>query len=432
MKLQIIFLIFTISLGILTLSSCKELELDTPPYHIPEADTSGGTMITIEQLKNLPPSPLPSPGIYLIDSNYFVKGIITANDESGNIYKKLYMQDSTGGIVLSIDAKDMYLKYPIGQTVYLNCKGFYLGNSYGIPQFGSVFEGGPGRIISDKIDTIVMLDGLPDLSFIPDPKTVVGASGFSTSDLSKLVKITNVSFQEAGTNLFANPGESYPERTVVDANGNTMVLSNSSYATFANDTLPEGTGDITGILSTYNSEYRLYIRDIDDIQMYTSILAEYFGTEPSGWDKKSISGDAAWIFNSTDLTMKINGWDGDGTGAGNDDYLVSASFDLSTAVNPILSFSSRRRFADTETEPMAVYITTDYTGDASTTSWTKLSATFDLNTTSSFTGWVSSGEINLSEYSGSDVRIAFRYKSSSDGNGSASFWDIDNVSIVDK
>jgi len=434
MKIKIYFSVLFLTLSLLSLNSCKERVLDTPPFHIPEADVSDGTVITVAELINLAPN-LPSPGIFLIDSNYYVKGVITGNDESGNIYKKLYIQDSTAAIAISIDAKTMYLKYRVGQTVYLKCKGMYLGNSYGIYQFGSIYNGGPGRItLSDSllIEDVIMQDGLPDLESVPEPKTVEGVTGLSlTEDISKLVKVTNVSFVDAGVKLYANAGESYPERTIKDMNGNTMVLSNSSYATFAKDTLPIGSGDITGILGLYNGEFRLVIRDLNDIQFYEPILSELFASDPSTWTKTNVSGTGVWAFNSTDKCMKISGWVS-GDAAANEDWLISPAFDISSAENPILTFSSRRRFNDTETEPMTVYITTNYTGDVSTTTWSKLSPALDTNTADSFTGWVVSGDVNLSAYTGSNVRIAFKYKSSSNTNGTASYWDIDNISVIDK
>ena len=434
MKNKIFFALIFAAFGLMGLNSCKEKEMDTPPFHIPEADTTGGKVITIAELKDLAPN-LSSPGVFKIDSNYFVKGVITANDESGNIYKKLYIQSGDFAIAISVDAKSLYLKYRVGQTVYLKCKGNYLGNSYGIYQFGGIYNGGPGRItLSDtlKIDDVIMQDGLPDLNNVPEPKTVFGATGFTNDDVSRLVKVTNVSFVDGGVKLFANVGESFPERTVKDASGNTIILSNSAFASFAADTLPIGSGDITGILGLFQSSYRLIIRDLNDIDFYTPVFSEIFTTEPSTWTKTSISGTGVWGFNTTDKCMKISGWIS-GETTPNEDWLISPSFDISTATNPVLSFSNRRRFADTETEPMAVYVTTDNTATASTPEkWTKLSATFDTNTGSSFTGWISSGNIDLSAYASSNVRIAFKYKSSSNGSGTASYWDIDNISVIDK
>jgi len=42
------------------------------------------------------------------------------------------------------------------------------------------------------------------------------------------------------------------------------------------------------------------------------------------------------------------------------------------------------------------------------------------------------GDIDLSAYTGANIRIAFRYKSSGNGSGTATYWDIDDVYVIDK
>lgn len=268
MKSQIYLFAILVSFAFLGINGCKEKVLDTPPYYIPEADTSGGRVITIEQFKNLAPG-LASGTVYKVDTNVFIKGVISGNDEGGNIYKKLFIQDTTGGLLLSLDAKTMYLKYPLGQTVYVKCKGSYIGNSYGILQFGGIYNGGPGRLATDQLDTVVLLDGLPDKNLIPEPKSMK-IQELTTSHLNLLIKLDSLTFEEAGTNVYASAADgNYPERTVTDMNGYKIVLSNSSYADFAKDTLPEGKVNLTGIVGYFSSgtpPFRLILRDKNDIE----------------------------------------------------------------------------------------------------------------------------------------------------------------------
>ena len=49
-----------------------------------------------------------------------MKAVITANDESGNIFKKIYLQDETGAIEMEVDQNSVYNYYPVGQTVYID------------------------------------------------------------------------------------------------------------------------------------------------------------------------------------------------------------------------------------------------------------------------------------------------------------------------
>ena len=56
---------------------------------------------------------------YTIGEEKVMKAVITANDESGNIFKKIYLQDETGAIEMEVDQNSVYNYYPVGQTVYI-------------------------------------------------------------------------------------------------------------------------------------------------------------------------------------------------------------------------------------------------------------------------------------------------------------------------
>lgn len=47
-----------------------------------------------------------------------MKAVITANDESGNIFKKIYLQDETGAIEMEVDQNSVYNYYPVADGLY--------------------------------------------------------------------------------------------------------------------------------------------------------------------------------------------------------------------------------------------------------------------------------------------------------------------------
>ncbi|TVZ37332.1 endonuclease/exonuclease/phosphatase family protein [Alteromonadaceae bacterium 2753L.S.0a.02] len=102
-----------------------------------------------------------------------------------------------------------------------------------------------------------------------------------------------------------------------------------------------------------------------------------------------------------------------------DDWLVR-SVDLSNADNPVLSFRSAYNYGTDPESQISLLITTAYTGDVTTTTWTDLSSQINWSTGS--WAFIESGEIDLSAYSGGDVTIAFRYQSSNGGD--AATWEI--------
>ena len=56
----------------------------------------------------------------LIGQPIFIQGTVVANDEHDNIYKSIFVQDKTGGIVITMDGLSLYQNYPIGTLVKIN------------------------------------------------------------------------------------------------------------------------------------------------------------------------------------------------------------------------------------------------------------------------------------------------------------------------
>ena len=56
-----------------------------------------------------------------------IRGEVTSSDESGNVYRELYLQDATGAIDFKIGRSSSYDDYKVGQILYVNCSGLVLG-----------------------------------------------------------------------------------------------------------------------------------------------------------------------------------------------------------------------------------------------------------------------------------------------------------------
>jgi hypothetical protein len=57
----------------------------------------------------------------------YIKGVVTSDDEEGNVYKSLYIQDETSGIELKLN-NNVGVRYKKGTWVYVRLNGLYLGN----------------------------------------------------------------------------------------------------------------------------------------------------------------------------------------------------------------------------------------------------------------------------------------------------------------
>ncbi len=243
-------------------TSCKKEEFDVPPTIIPSFSLSpGDTLLTIAQLKAM--HPLTITDTYdSIKNNYFIKGIVTANDETGNIYQSLYIQDATGGIVLATDVTNLFNSYKVGQVVYVKLKNLVYGFPWpGVTQLGGLFNSKPGRLSAAATPTHLFNDGLPGSTPVPTPMNI--ASDVTLDKVYMLVQLDSVSFVDAGQPYVVN--NTTTNRTVTLKDGSTLVLRTSKYATFKDAIMPSGKGSIVAIYSYYNGVNQLYIRNLNDV-----------------------------------------------------------------------------------------------------------------------------------------------------------------------
>jgi len=152
------------------------------------------------------------------------------------------------------------------------------------------------------------------------------------------------------------------------------------------------------------------------------ILSENFDAGWGDWIALSKTGAQQWSRDNNSgpdgsPCAEMNGFEG-GYHA-NNDWLISPPLDLTSYSNVRMSFESAKNY---DGDPIRVKVTENYTGDPATTSWTTMTATLSQG---SF-NWTESGVVNMSAFSGNQVRVAFEYNSSAQ---SGSAWRIDNIEI---
>lgn len=268
------------------MASCQA-NMDAPEMEVPVATMTPNT--TLSELKTLfgDQTAMICP-MKDEDSKmpYIIHGRVISSDASGNIYKSIVIQDETAALAISINQSSTYNDYRIGQEIVMDVTGLWIGQYRGLIQLGTL--GTP-------------YDGLPQLNFmpwdeflmhtqkngLPDPTTrYVGMNDEWPSDnvycivteigklptsgedfrniQSQLVEFRNVSFVDGGNEIFA-PYQESVSRTLRDANGAEIIVRNSGYSNFYNDTIPAGSGTVRGILSYYGSDWQILLRTRDDV-----------------------------------------------------------------------------------------------------------------------------------------------------------------------
>lgn len=210
---------------------------------------------------------------YTIREEVGIEGWIVANDEYGNFYKTLVVQDETGGIEIKLDMENIFLEYWRDEKVRVNCNSLTVGEYGGVVQLG-VRSADP-RYETDYIpnnrvrSTVTTLDGM-EREIVP---VTIGlellADGGSGAEkyVGCYVRIDDVQFADGELGLTWSDPEMDANRLLVDRNGNRLNVRTGRYAAFAGELLPLGSGTIRGLLSYFNGEYQLKIIDPRSVEM---------------------------------------------------------------------------------------------------------------------------------------------------------------------
>ncbi|MDR1758291.1 MAG: DUF5689 domain-containing protein [Bacteroidales bacterium] len=283
----------------------EEPEFNAPVS--PYADTTA-TFKTIAQMKALhvlgtPPDSVPIKknrnGEYYA---YTIKGVVVSSDEGGNCYKYIVVQDETGGLEIPIDQTGLYNDYPVGQTIYVNCLGLVVGDYHNYYQMGWIYEGAVGRINAFAKNQYISKHGLPNPNAVK-PVEIKTAADLNDEHVGKLVTIKDGEFAEESKGKPLSYNDYITEHSFI-FNGATVVVRTSNYAKFRTTPCPVGKGDITGILTKYNSIYQLVIRTVKDLDFEvkppTEALYSYIFDANSlvsgGWTVSDPASSTRWSF----------------------------------------------------------------------------------------------------------------------------------------
>ena len=389
---------------------CVDREFDKPP--VPEIPT--GNILTVSDLYQI----YADSGRYTFKDDYSVYAVVSMAEESGNIYKNVYVQDGEKGIDLHLLTSGGLYQ---GDSIRIYLKGLVLDNYKGIMQLDSVDV--DNNIVKQATDVEVK------------PIVVTSLSQLNDNMLCKLVKLENVQFLFSDTNkTFADAVNRVSEnRTLEDCDGNQLIVRTSGYAKFAGYSVPDGNGSIVGIFSKYDPDYQFLIRSYSEVNMNGercgSVVYLYkdFSDQSltsGGWTNVNVSGNINWEVSSSYGNpvpgITISNYD-NGSHLACETWYISPSVDLTNTTSPILDFDNAYKYTG---DPLKVMVSTDYdgSGDPTTATWTELSFNASLG---SF-AWTNSGDIDLSAYKQANVHIAFKYVgTSADG----STWELDNIEI---
>ena len=356
-----------------------------------------------------------------------VYGIVVADEQSGNLYKNIFIQDRKTGKAIEL-MMNTSSAARIGDSVrvFLD-KNIMVNNYHNLPQL----VGKDGKGFSPDGHLIIYPYNKPI-----EPATVTIADIKTGNYTAAVVRLENVEFTEQGS-AFCNVGEN-TNRTLKDATGELLVRT-SNYANFAYDLLPVGKGSLVAIASVYNNDWQLIIRSKNEMQFeggeptppsppgevqhlpYTQSFSTEFGT----YTTYDAMGDQSWVIDYN--TAKITGYVNSAYYA-NEDWLISSPVDLSGVSEVTMSMSYIGRYFTNINEEVTIWASTDYTygNDPTTATWTPIPAR--LSEGSNWTDFLTT-DIDLSSFAGQTATFAVKYTSSEQKAGTM---EIQTIRIAEK
>jgi hypothetical protein len=377
-------------------------------------------------------------GYKQIEKDMMIKAVVTGNDVSGNIYNQVSVQDASGAIIIAINGSGLSGYLPVGQEILVNLKGLYIGSYKKLPQIGGVnTKLSDGSLGIGKIERAIWNEhfkilnpGEADASTVVPEEfdlTKLTDAAYMDANVGKLMTLKKVKFASAnGTNVWA-PDDTNTSLELIDAetgkkiNKNNLVVRNSGYSKFANEVVPQGVFDITGIFTRYNNTWQIVLRNTDDLKsVVLAYISEPFDASQGNFTIDNIKladgVEFVWKWASAAYGMKASGYV-NGSKQELQSRLKSPAIDLKSAKSAKLMFDQAINFASDMKQECKVQISTDgktwpdldVQGYPTENSWTFVSSTADLT-----------------KYCGKTIYIGFLYSSSPTG---APTWEVKNFAV---
>lgn len=234
-----------------------------------------GKVITINELKTKYASTISSDKYEKITDDVQLQVVVNGNDQGGNMYKQISVQDETGGIIVSINATDQFSFLPVGQKILINLNGAYFGGYGKMAQIGTLYDGKIGRMdLNDwkgRMRILTQDESADSVSAVVDTIDFDGNIG-KDQLCGRIVRLKDVTLSGEGTQTLAPDDNSVKlsnncaNRNITGAKNSTdIVLRTSTFSDFASRPIPTGKVTIYGVCTSYNSTYQILMRTNSDL-----------------------------------------------------------------------------------------------------------------------------------------------------------------------
>lgn len=269
----------------LSMNSCMDDDWDDPTGDVAPYGNNNlqeTNVMTIAELKDKYATAIDSRNDTVrITENVQIKARVVGNDLGGNIYNYVALDDGTSGLIINVAQGGMWAYLPIGQEILVELKDLYIGTSNYQPQIGTPYisfddDGNPQYASPGRMNRTTWQEHFKIVGSA-DPETVtpvevdmsrVNNEDYMQSLIGRLIEVKGVTLTDAdGYKTFAPEEDVTGNGVSREINGSSsFVVRTSTYADFAATVMPQGSVDISGILTRYGTTWQLVMRTSDDIK----------------------------------------------------------------------------------------------------------------------------------------------------------------------
>jgi hypothetical protein len=416
-------------------SQCRKT-YDTPPFK-PAAESA---KINISQIKSRISALNNFYRFGAGDTNLYCT--VTADETSGNFFRQVFVRDDEGGAI---------------QLRLLNEGGLFTGDMIRVNLNNTYAVMANNMLYLDSVDVENKVVKLSSGNAVPAKVTTIGNILAGTYDplsagnlQSQLVELNGVEmiYDDRGKTFADAVGKTTGVLSITDCSGKKISLRSSGRSNFAGKQAPYGNGKLIAVVSQYNSEMQLGIRNYNELSMNgktctgsvtpgvvnnaTFTLAAPVATLHENFDAVSLNEDFAqngWINYNQMGSLKWKGSVKTGnyrslrassyaTGENNVIWLISPPVVYKSSLR--LSFKTGAEYwVPGHQEAVMAYVCTDFDGkNFAAANWTPLASALyadgaDGNYNGPYglksSGWIELKSIDLLKNPPSHFFVAFKY-----------------------
>ncbi|MFN2262116.1 MAG: DUF5689 domain-containing protein [Psychroflexus sp.] len=448
-KINLTLLLVLFSLGMIS-TSCVEdddyntLEfLQTPPNINPN-DVISLSSVYSELAQN------ENENYTFQQTGKYAVAYVVSSDIGGNFFKELVVQDApenpTIGIAIQANLNPLFTRYNFGRRVFIKLDGLTISQRReGENQFNETRLGiDDGEDVAQIPEASVEEHVIRDIVVEEIVPTVLNISDLAEENLNTYIQLQDVQFNRTyfsegeSATYASDDGDDFDGERILESceSSADLILSTSTFSDFKGLSLPPGAGSLNGILTRdfFGEFYTVYLNTPANVDMTgercdpevfecdgpTSLADEILNedfegvnnlSQLSGWVNVNVTGgDTDYFIGnfSNNNYAQVSGFNSDESEI--EAWLITPEMNLDLSSQE--QFTARIEAAYDNGNILSVLITTDYTGDPTTTEWEALDVNIPNGPANSFGGLQNVGPINISCIEGQAVRIGFKYEGS--------------------